>query len=148
MSWELKQIFMPNPNPNNDYTNYEKKLQPQMRFANPKLKDLFENHEDEIMKIVVKEITEYLEDESACNDDLHMFPRRCEMTGEWYVGGIALREENGRIWGSVFTRFLGYYPHPSVRMPIDDYLGLEVWIEYDPEHKKFIFDGGLDSSSI
>ena len=77
-----------------------------------------------------------------------MFPRRCEMTGEWYVGDIGLHEENGRIWGSIFTRFLGYHPAPSARMPIDDYLGLEVWVAYDSESERFAFDGGLDSSSI
>lgn len=148
MGLKLKQFFMLNPNPRNEYTNYEKKLQPRMNFEPLELKALYEKHKDEIMEIVIKEVTEYLEDEGACNDDEDMFPRRCEMTGEWYVGDIALYEENGRIWGNVCTCFLGYYPAPSARMPIDDYLGLEVWVSYDQKHKKFIFDGGLDSSSI
>lgn len=148
MNLELKQIFMPNPNLNNDYTNYENKLQPRMDFANLSLKALFEKHEDKIMDIVIKEITEYLGDENLCNDDIDTFPRRCEMTGEWYVGDIWLYEEKGKIRGSISTRFLGYYPTPSARMPIDDYLELEVWIEYGSEHERFSFDGGLNSSSI
>ncbi|WP_353097546.1 hypothetical protein [Tissierella praeacuta] len=148
MRLELKQIFMPNLNPNNEYTNYEKKLQPHMKFEPLELNELYEKHKDEIMEIVTKEITEYLEDEGACNDDEYMFPRRCEMTGEWYIGDIRLYEENGRIWGGVFIRFLGYYPAPTVRMPIDDYLGLDVWVAYDQEQGKFVFDDGLDSSSI
>ena len=119
MSWKLKQIFMSNTNSNND-----------------------------IMAIVVQEITAYLADEDVCNDDEDMFPRRCEMTGEWYVGEIELWKQNGTILGSVLTRFLGYYPHPSARMPVDDYLGLEVLIIYDPEHETFTFEGGLNSSSI
>ena len=77
-----------------------------------------------------------------------MFPRRSEMTGEWYVGEIELFKKEERIWGSVFTRFLGYYPEPCARLPVDDYLGLEVWITYEPEQRAFLFDGGLDSSSI
>ena len=148
MNLELKQIFMPNPNLNNDHTNYENKLQPRMSFANPSLKVLFEKHENKIMDVVIKEITEYLEDENLCNDDIDMFPRKCEMTGEWYVGDIWLYEENGKIWGSISTRFLGYYPATSVRIPIDDYLELEVWIKYNSEHERFVFDGGLNSSSI
>ena len=139
---------MPNPNPDNEYTNYEKKLQPRMDFDHPELKQLYEVHKDEIMTIVKAGIAGYLSDEAVCNDEEGMFPRSCEMTGEWYVGDIFLTEEDGRIWGSVLTRFLGLYPGLCARMPVDDYLGLEVWVEYDRENRKFIFDGSIDSSSI
>lgn len=148
MSWKLKQIFMSNTNSNNDYPNYENKLQPRVCFDDSELRLLFEKHKNEIMAIVVQEITAYLADEDVCNDDEDMFPRRCEMTGEWYVGEIELWKQNGTILGSVLTRFLGYYPHPSARMPVDDYLGLEVLIIYAPEHETFTFEGGLNSSSI
>ena len=148
MSWKLKQIFLPNPYLADEYPNYENQLQPRMRFADPELWLLFEQHEAAIMGIVVREITAYLADESVCNDEEDMFPRRSEMTGEWYVGEIELFKKEERIWGSVFTRFLGYYPEPCARLPVDDYLGLEVWITYDPEQQAFLFDGGLDSSSI
>ena len=112
MSWKLKQIFLPNPNLADEYPNYENQLQPRMRFADSELRLLFEQHEAAIMGIVVREITAYLADESVCNDEEDMFPRRSEMTGEWYVGEIELFKKEERIWGSVFTRFLGYYPEP------------------------------------
>lgn len=100
------------------------------------------------MRIVTHEIAQYLSDESVCNNDEDMFPRRCEMTGEWYVGEVELYEEEEEIRGYVLTRFLGYNPPNSARMPIDDYLGLEVWVVFHPDQGKFLFEGGLNSSSI
>ncbi|MDU7337447.1 MAG: hypothetical protein E7L17_04955 [Clostridium sp.] len=148
MNWELKQINMPNPNDKGDYPNYENKLQPRRSFSNRELESLFYEHEKEIMTIVTHEIALYLSDESVCNDDEDMFPRGCEMTGEWYVGEVELFKEDDEIRGYVLTRFLGYNPPGSARMPIDDYLGLEVWVMFDPEQGKFVFEGGLNSSSI
>lgn len=148
MDLNLKQLIMPNPNPENEYTNYEKQLLPRVDVDNSELNVLFEKHEDRIMAIVRKEIADYLADESLCNDEDGMFPRRSELTGEWYVGDIFLTEEEGRIWGSVLTRFLGFNKAPCARMPVDDYLGLEVWIKYDRERQEFVFDDSVDSSSI
>ena len=100
------------------------------------------------MAIVDKEITAYLEEEDLCNDGEGMFPRRCEMTGEWYVADVYLTEEDGQVYGNIMTHFLGYYPDSCARMPIDDYLGLEVWLEYDRDRKVFCFDGSVNSSAI
>jgi GTPase SAR1 family protein len=143
MSLEIKQIFLPNPNTDNEHVTYENKLQPCIFFEDLSLKALFEKHNDEIFKNIVREITDYVNDENTCNDDIVMFPRRCELTGEWYVGEIYFEDFN---YLSVMTRFLGFHPN-SKRMPIDDYLGLEVHFYYDEEQDKFIFDG-IDSSCI
>ncbi|WP_085833297.1 hypothetical protein [Clostridium merdae] len=148
MNWNLKQIFMPHPNKEGDYPNYENKLQPRMQFSTREIESLYVEHEEEIMRIVAHEIAQYLSDESVCNDDEDMFPRRCEMTGEWYVGEVELFGEDNQISGYVLTRFLGYNSPNSARMPVDDYLGLEVWVTFDQEHGKFVFEGGLNSSSI
>lgn len=143
MSLKLKQIFLPNANTNNVHVTYEDKLQPCMVFEDLALKSLFEKHNDEIFKSIVRELTDYVNDENVCNDNIDMFPRPCEMTGEWYIGEICFEEFD---YLSVMTRFLGLYPN-SKRAPIDDYLGLEVLFFYDEDQDKFIFDG-INSSCI
>lgn len=143
MSLEPKQIFLPNPNTNNEHVTYENKLQPSMVFGDLSLKALFEKHNDEILKDIVREITDYVNDEDLCNDSIDMFPRSCEMTGEWYIGEVYFEDFD---YLSVMTRFLGLQPN-SKRMPVDDYLGLEVLFSYDEDQEKFIFDG-INSSCI
>lgn len=143
MSLELKQIFLPNPNTNNVHVTYENKLQPRIVFGDLSLKALFEKHNAEILKNIVREITDYVNDENVCNDDIDMFPRNCEMTSEWYIGDIYFKNFD---YLSIMTRFLGFQPN-SKRMPVDDYLGLEVHFSYDEDQDKFIFNG-IDSSCI
>ena len=143
MSLLLKQITLPNPNTNNMHVTYENKLQPRMIFGDSSLKALYEKHNDEIFKRIVSEITDYLNDKNLCNDDIEMFPRKCEMTGEWYVGDVYFKDFG---YLSVMTQFLGFHPN-SKRMPIDDYLGLEAIFIYDEDQDKFIFDG-INSSCI
>ena len=48
MSLEIKQIFLPNPNADNEHVTYENKLQPCIFFKDLSLKALFEKHNDEI----------------------------------------------------------------------------------------------------
>jgi len=143
MSFELRQISLPNPNTDNVHVTYENKLQPRIVFGELSLKILFERNREEILGSVVNEITDYVNDENVCNDDVDMFPLRCEMTGEWYIGDINFEHSN---YLSVMTCFLGFHPN-SKRMPIDDYLGLEVYFYYDKEQNKFMLDG-INSSCI
>ncbi|AKA67800.1 hypothetical protein [Clostridium scatologenes] len=143
MNLELKQIFLTNSNTNNDHVTYENKLKPRMSFGDSSLKELFEKHNEEILKNVAHKITNYVNDENLCNDDIDMFPRSCEMTGEWYIGDVNFEDFD---YLSIMTRFLGFQPN-SKRMPIDDYLGLEVHFSYDEAQDKFILDG-IDSSCI
>ena len=147
MSLDFKQIFMMNPNTNNKYPNFENKLQPRIEFDNAYLKELFLKHQVEIMEIVSNETREYLEIEDLCNDDENMFPRRCELTDEWYVGDITISECDENIFLSVEARFLGFYENTSIRFPVDDYLGLEVWLYYDTEKEHFTYDC-INSASI
>lgn len=143
MSLNLKQIFLHNDNTDNTYVTYENKLQPQMIFKDLSYKTLFEKHYEEIFRIIVCEINNYLNDEKLCNDELDMFPRKCEMTGEWYIGYIRFKDIN---YISVEVRFLGFHPD-SKRMHIDDYLCLDVHFYYNKFKDQFIFDG-VDSSCI
>lgn len=139
MELEICQIHLPNPNVENEYVYYENQLQPKVDFGNDELEALFKNHESEIMEIVEKEIRDYVNDDDLCNDDEDMFPRRCDLTGEWYLRGINFEYLN---FLSIQTAFLGTDLGYK-----DDYLGLEVIFYYDEELENFVFDG-VNSESL
>lgn len=136
---ELTRIYLPKPNPENEYVSYEKQLQPRMDFENAELEKLFYAHEAEIMALVEREITDYVNCDDCCNDDENMFPKRKCLTGEWYLEGVSF-SENGRL--GVDTAFLS-----EVTGAKDDYLGLEVILFYDDDTQEFLVHG-VDSSSI
>lgn len=132
MSLEIKRIYLPNDNEKNEYCSYQKQLKPRRNFANSELEELFNTHEAEIMKIVEKEISDYVNSDDVCNDGEDFFPRRCVLTGEWYVSDIYFSQKDCL---SVMTAFLGTDLGYK-----DDYLGLEVLLTYSEESESFIFD--------
>ena len=134
----IKRIYLPKPNDNNEYVSYENQLQTQYSFGDKKLENIYHAHEDEIMEIVEKEITDYVNCEDLCNDEEGMFPQPKFMTGEWYLSWVHFKDD----FLSILTAFLGTdlgYP--------DDYLGLEAVFIYNAENNQFSLDG-INSSSI
>ncbi len=135
---KLQQIFMQNPNPNNEYADYENQFKPRIDFDTPHAKEIFQNHQNKIMEIVETEITDYINDDDLCNDSENMFPKRSLLTGEWYISSIHL--ENGILSMEIalIGLSLGYK---------DDYLGLDIYMKYGKETKQFLVCG-VDSFSI
>lgn len=136
---ELTRIYLPKPNPENAYVSYEKQLQPRMDFENAELEKLFYDHEAEIMALVEREITDYVNCDDLCNDDENMFPKRCRLTGEWYLAGVSFSDED---FLSVQTAFLEIWNGEKI-----DYLGLEVILSFDDYMQEFFVDG-VNSASI
>lgn len=133
MSLEIKRIFLTKPNPNNEYSDYENQLQTRIVFGNPELEMLFKAQEDNIMEIVEKEIKDYVNCDDLCNDEEDMFPRRCFLTGEWYVREIIFEDVD---YLNICTAFLGTdWGYKT------DYLGLDVCFYYEKETGTFRFDG-------
>lgn len=137
----IKQIFMSNPNLNNEYTNYQNQLQPREDFESESLKEFFLKRENELMDLITYEATLYLNDDESCNDDVGMFPRRCDLTGEWYVGDVSMWEDGENIRCSIYIHFPGFHPTTSAHYLVDDYLGMEAGFEYNKTRDTFIFDG-------
>lgn len=137
----IKQIFMSKPNLKNEYTDYQKQLQPREDFESVSLKEFFLKREKELMGLIADEATLYLNDDESCNDDVDMFPRRCDLTGEWYVGNVSMWEDGENIRCNVCIRFLGFHPVPSIRYPVDDYLGMDAGFDYNKTRDALIFDG-------
>lgn len=133
MSLEIKRIFLTEPNPNNEYCCYENQLQPSVTFGNSELEVLFKTQEDNIMEIVEKGIRDYVNCDDLCNDEEDMFPRRCFLTGEWYVSEIRFEDVDYlSICTALLGTDLGYK---------DDYLGLDVLLYYEKETGTFTLDG-------
>lgn len=135
----FKRIFLNKENPDNEYPSYKNQFQSKTDFADDELEELFRANEEKIMKMVEKEITEYLDCDDLCNDDEDMFPKRSVLTGEWYLSDINFEELD---YLTVFVVFLGNdlgYP--------DDYLGLECIFYYDEKSKEFVFDG-INSEAV
>lgn len=138
---ELTRIYLPKVNEKNEYCTYLNQLQPKKYFADSELEALFQTHEDDIMKTVEEAVSEYINDDDMCNDDEGFFPRRCELTGEWYVSEIYFDSKDNL---SVNTSFLSNWPDGAK----GDYLGLDVSLCYDEEAEQFIFEGDVNQSVI
>ena len=69
------------------------------------------------------------------------FPRIKDLTGEWYLASVTVRNQDKEIIVQLYLHFLGYYPRGCARKEIDDYLGMEAWFVYEPVQKIFNFDG-------
>lgn len=139
MSLILKQIFMQKPNNRKEYVTYENQLQPRIVFQTEELAGIFQKHEKDILTLVEKEITEYVNDDFLCNDEEDMFPKRSRLTGEWYIRDIGFYDKD---YLSICTSFLEIFQGTKM-----DYLGLEVHLVYDEKIDKFLCDG-IDSESI
>ena len=135
---KLQQIFMQNPNPNNEYADYENQFKPRIDFDTPHAKEIFQNHQNKIMEIVETEITNYIHDDDLCNDSENMFPKRSLLTGEWYISSIHFGNGILSMEIALIGLSLGYK---------DDYLGLDIYMKYDEGTKQFTVYG-VDSSSI
>ena len=135
---ELKQIFLPKPNPDNQFSTYGNQMQPQYFFDSPEQAAIFEAQKASVMQIVAESILDYISNEDLCNDDPDMFPKPSMLTGEWYVRSVTFEDGFLYIATALLGTDLGYQ---------DDYLGLDVIFFYDEQQNQFEFDG-INSSAL
>lgn len=136
---KFKEIVMPYPNPENTYTDYDRKLQPKMVFESEDLIKFYLTHRKELIEKTIKKCEEYLNADDWMEEET--FPRIKDLTGDWYLASVTVRKQYKKIVIQLYLHFLGYYPEGCARKEIDDYLGMEAWFDYDPVQKKFSFDG-------
>ena len=127
---KFKEIVMPYPNPENTYTDYDRKLQPKMDFESGHLKEFYLNHREKLIETAIKECEEYLDADDWMEEET--FPRIKDLTGEWYLASVTVRNQDKEIIVQLYLHFLGYYPRGCARKEIDDYLGMEAWFVYEP----------------
>ena len=136
---KFKEIVMSYPNLENTYTDYDRKLQPQINFESEDLKKFYLDHKEELIETTIKKCKEYLDADDWMEEET--FPRIKDLTGEWYLASVTVRNQDKEIIVQLYLHFLGYYPIVCARKEIDDYLGMEAWFVYDPVQKTFSFDG-------
>ena len=139
MAIKLKRIFLCKSNPDNRFPSYFNQLQPKITFADDELERLYRDHEDDIMEIISSELFAYVNNDLLCNDDANMFPRRCLLTGDWYLREVYF---DSREYLSVSTALLG-----NSLGHADDYLGLEIVLCFDENTQAFKVIG-INSESI
>lgn len=136
---KFKEIVMPYPNLENRYTNYDQKLQPKMDFESKNLKEFYLEHREKLIKTAIKECEKYLDADDWMEEET--FPRIKDLTGEWYLASVTVRNQEKKIRIQIYLHFLGFYPRGCARKEVDDYLGMDAWFDYDPVQKVFRFDG-------
>lgn len=136
---KFKEITMPYPNLENTYTDYEKKLQPKMDFETAALEQFYLEHKEELFETVIRECEQYLDADDWMVEDT--FPQIKDLTGEWYLAWVDVRNWDDEILVNLYLHFLGYYPIGCAKKEIDDYLGMDAWFFYNPVQKAFRFDG-------
>lgn len=134
---QLKMIRLSKPNPENKFSNYENKFEPQYFFPDSDSRALFESNKDSLLQIAENEIRDYISNDDLCNDEEGMFPKRSVLTGEWYIRSVSFEDDILSIETALLGTDLGYP---------DDYLGLELIFIYD-ELNGFDFDG-INSSAL
>jgi catechol 2,3-dioxygenase-like lactoylglutathione lyase family enzyme len=98
----------------------------------------------DILALVDREVEEYANAASAPSGQ-HWFPKRSRLTGEYYIGSESYHRLPGASWCQVCVRArcLGR----GAGGP-EDYLGLDVWLRYDPAEDQLLVHRNLDSSAI
>jgi len=128
----LTRIYLKNENINNEYVSFDNQLDTKYDFDDENKKLIFNQHQAQLMQEMEERMQEYLSDPDLCNDDNDMFPRACNMTGEWYLRSVNFEDD------CIFmcAGFIGTDTGKK-----DDYLGMEVIFCYDEENECFDFDG-------
>lgn len=141
----FREIVMSHPNLRNEYVTYGRKLQPEMNFESDDLERLYLDHRESLIEATIEECAEYLSADDWADEGV--FPCVKEMTGEWYLASVDMRDEGGEVIAQIYLHFLGRYSEESVSGEIDDYLGIEALFIYDSAQGAFNFDG-LNTDAI
>lgn len=135
----FREIIMTHPNPRNEYVTYGRKLQPETHFESDDLKKLYLDHRRDLIERAIGECAEYLSADDWMDEGV--FPCVKEMTGEWYLASVDVREEDGEVMAQIHLHFLGCCSDESVSGERNDYLGIEALFIYDSDQGEFGFDG-------
>jgi hypothetical protein len=98
----------------------------------------------DILTMVAALVEEYANDGCAPPGE-EWFPQRLRLTGEFYIGGESYHRLPGEPWIQVCVeaRCIGREPGGP-----RDYLGLHVWLRYDPQSNRLWNHRNTDSMVI
>jgi hypothetical protein len=101
-----------------------------------------------LLMTIHTEVCAYLSDPELTFDADDDFPNVQRLTGDYYLGDESydIDPETGRSHVWVEARCLAH-PLPQQSHP-DDYLGLTVWLAFNPERSSFSICRNTDSAVI
>lgn len=103
---------------------------------------------ESLVSTVRSELDSYISNSSLVFEPEDEFPSHRRLTGDYYWGDESYHvdSQSGSIYLSVMACFLAH-PLPSQSVP-DDYLGLQVWLEWHGDSGAFSIWRNTDSSVI
>jgi hypothetical protein len=131
---------IPPPEPAPDYARGEIEFD----GVSPKEANLFKQRRKEILALVDAEVERYATENTALPGE-NSFPDQGVLNGEFYIARESYKKRADPVWFqiSIMVHCRGHCP-----WGVDDYLGLDIWIRYDPEEDRFTIYRNTDSSSI
>jgi hypothetical protein len=111
----------------------------------PAERDALLGRRADILALADAQVEEYANDGCAPPGE-DWFPEQARLTGEFYVGSESYHRLPGRDWCQICleARCLGRRGPGEPR----DYLGLDVWLRYDPAEGRLWVHRNPDSSVI
>ncbi|TKR29492.1 hypothetical protein FCE95_15250 [Luteimonas gilva] len=107
---------------------------------------LIQSHRDRLLDAVHDELDAYLNSDAifGAGD----FPNRERLTGEYYIADESYAQHTGPLWIQIGIKcHCLEYPINAGQIDLD-YLGLEVWLRFEPASGAFSIFRNTDSSSI
>ena len=107
-------------------------------------RDALKRRRDDILALTDMKVEEYVNDGCAPPDE-GWFPEQARMTGEFYIGSESYHKLVGAKWCQVCVRVrcLGRGSAGP-----EDYLGLDIWVRYDPAEDRLWAHRNPDSSVL
>lgn len=151
MNIKLNYLHFTGENPANVYASLENRLAPRKDYDSVNTEEIeqLDGHSEALYTVVAHELERYVNDDTLCSID-GMFPERNRLTGkyymvsEYYSRDAATGTYKIAIQAALTEAFVGGVVTSPVEM---DYLGLEVWLGFDPASGQLEVHG-VDSSSI
>jgi len=123
---------------------------PRVRFdgLSPDVQAQLESAREAMLAAAHAEVSAYVSDPTLTFSPPDQFPSTQRLTGDYYISDECYTTDSasGRHRVSILARCLAH-PLPAQSEP-DDYLGLEVWLEWHPESTSFSVFRNTDSSVI
>lgn len=110
----------------------------------PAARDALTARHADLLDLVDELVEEYVNDDELC-PPRDCFPERATLTGAFYVGRVSYHRLRGETWIQicVSVHCLG-----NSALGLDDYLGLDVWLRYDPASGRLWSHRNTDSKVI
>ena len=111
------------------------------RFDDDECRAVWENNRERFIALADETVHELFNAPYVCDDSEDSYPRKSVVTGEWYVGKVSSRKNDGEIYFHMQSRCLGRGKNGA-----GDYYGITHWFERD-ENGEWVYSS-YDTEAI